>query len=76
MNAYELYDAAFDSAQGEFAQSTVEYVKQYADGAFNTVVSDEVAQKIVACRVDFEQNGDGSNDFWHMVRKPLEAIEL
>lgn len=76
MNAYQLFEAAFDSAQKEYAENTAAYVKQYADGALDLCVTDEMAQKIVACRADFEKNGDGSNDFRHMVIKPLEEIEL
>lgn len=44
MNAYELFDAAFDSANDH--------------------------------REPTAANGDGSNDFHHMVRAPLEEIEL
>ncbi|AOV01666.1 hypothetical protein GY14_02695 [Delftia tsuruhatensis] len=75
MNAYELFDAAFDSAN-DHRESTAAYVKQYADGAFDLVISDEVAEAIAAAKRKFDANGDGSNDFYHMVRAPLEEIEL
>ncbi|WP_250439873.1 hypothetical protein [Delftia tsuruhatensis] len=75
MNAYELFDAAFDSAN-DHRESTATYVKQYADGAFDLVISDEVAEIIAAAKREFDANGDGSNDFYHMVRAPLEEIEL
>lgn len=75
MNAYELFDAAFDSANDQ-RESTAAYVKQYADGAFDLVISDEVAEIIAAAKREFDANGDGSNDFYHMVRAPLEEIEL
>lgn len=79
MNAYELEQAAFDSACDN-AEETVEYIQSYADGAFDLYVSADVAQKILecrkACRETTEQNGEGENNGWHMVRKPLEQIEL
>ena len=75
MNAYELYDAAFDSAC-DGAEATAAYVKQYAAGAFDLTISDEVAELIAAAKREFDAAGDGSNDFWHMVQKPLEDIEL
>ncbi|WP_428142372.1 hypothetical protein [Delftia acidovorans] len=75
MNAYELFDAVFDSAN-DYAEPTASYVKQYADGALDLVISDEVAETIAAAKRTFDAQGDGSNDFHHMVRKPLEEIKL
>ena len=79
MNAYQLYDAAFDTAN-DYAENTIAYVKQYAEGALDTHVSDAVAQKIVDARIDYlkatESNGEGQNNLWHIVQKPLEQIEL
>lgn len=79
MNAYELEQAAFDSAC-DHAKETVEYIQSYADGAFDLYVPAEVAQKILdcrkACREASENNGEGENSGWHLVRKPLEQIEL
>lgn len=79
MNAFDLYDAVFDSAN-DYAENTTAYVKQYADGAFDLYISDEVAQKIVDCRTEFltetEKNGEGQNNQWHCVEKSLSEIEL
>lgn len=79
MNAYELEQAAFDTAC-DGAEETVEYIQGYADGAFNLTVSDEVAQKILDCRAACknatEENGEGQNNGYHLVQVPLEEIEL
>lgn len=79
MNAYELYDAVFDSAN-DCAENTPGYVQQYADGAFDMYVAEEVAQKIVDCRSSYlaetEANGEGENNLQHCVKKPLSEIEL
>lgn len=79
MNAYELEQAAFDSAC-DYAEETVKYVKSYADGAFDMYVSDEVAQKILdcraACKAATEKNGEYENNGFFLVEKPLSAIDL
>lgn len=79
MNAFELYDAAFDSAC-DYAEDTIEYIQGYADGAFNLSVSDEIAQKILDCKAAFkaetEKNGQGQNNLYHLVEAPLSEIEL
>lgn len=79
MNAFELNNAAFDSAC-DYAEETVEYIQGYADGAFNLTVSGEIAQKILdcraACKVETEQNGEGQNNGYHFVEVPLSDIEL
>ena len=77
--AYELEDAAFDSAC-DYAEETIEYLQSYAEGAFNVYVSAEVAQQILDCRKELkeanEKNGEGQNNRWHLVEKPLSEIKL
>lgn len=79
MNAYELYDAAFDSACDN-AEATSEYVSEYAAGAFNLAISDEIAELIASKKREWdaltEEGKANSNEFWHRVHKPLEAITL
>lgn len=79
MNAYQLFEAAFDPACDD-AEASVEYVQQYADGAFDLYVSDETAQKIVAAKVACDaataENGEGPNNLFQIVQQPLETIEL
>lgn len=79
MNAYELHEAAFDRANDE-APETVKYVQQYAEGAFDLTVSDEVAEKILACRRAYreavEQDGQGGFHHDDKIRRVLEDIEL
>ena len=81
MNAYELYDAVFDSAN-DYAEPTIEYIQEYADGAYEipVYVSDAVAQKMLDCRAACikanEENGEYSNNHYHHIQAPLEAIEL
>ena len=79
MNAYELEQAAFDSAC-DHHEETIEYIQAYADGAFGIYVTNDVAQKILDCRAECkkasEENGEFENNGWYLVRKPLEAIEL
>lgn len=76
MNAYELYEAVFDND----AEETVEYIKQYAEGAFDLSISEEVAQKILDCRerykAETERNGEGQNNLYHFVKAPLSEILL
>ena len=79
MTAYELMESAFDTACGD-AEETINYIQGYASGAFNLYVSKEICEKILECRAACakatEDNGEGENNGWHLVRKPLEAIEL
>lgn len=79
MNAYELHEAAFDTAC-DTAEETVEYLQSYASGAFDLYVSEEVCQKILDCRAACleatEQNGEGENNSFYLIKKPLEAIEI
>lgn len=82
MNAFQIYEAAFDSAQSEFSQDTLEYIIQYADGALNVALSDDEAKTILDCRLAWvaaadAEGGIGSTDtFWHTVEKPLREIEI
>lgn len=79
MNAFQLYLAAFDSAC-DYKENTVEYIKGYADGAFNINVSDEVAQRILKAISDCEkandENGQWTNNAYYHVEAPLSEIEL
>ena len=75
MTAFDLHQAAFDSAC-DYAEETIEYITQYADGAFDLFVSSEVAQKILDCRVEWRESGYGANNFYNLVREPLEEIQL
>ena len=74
MNAHDLFDAAFDTANDN-AEATAAYVKQYADG-LDLAISDEVAEQIAAAKIKFDTEGNGSNDYWHMIEKTLSQIEL
>ena len=77
MNAYELYDAIFDTAN-DGAVNTVDYIMQYAECAYQLPmhIAVETAQKIVDCRKAWEAEENKCSDvFYHTVRKPLEEIE-
>lgn len=79
MNAAELYEAAFDSAN-EYAEPTAQYVANYASGAFDMEISADQAEAVAEARREWlalvaEGNAD-SNKKFHRVTKPLEAIEL
>lgn len=80
MNAFNLYDAVFDSARAEFVPAAsadkIEDVIDYAQGALDLHISRDVAQKIVAAHDAFEASEQGSDNFWHLVEQPLAAIEL
>jgi len=79
MNAYELFDAAFDSA-ADGQERTIDYIVGYADGAFNVYCPDHVAQQILDCMAEFErqtdENGEYQNNAWHCIKKPLQEIQL
>lgn len=80
MNAFELYEAVFDSAREEFVPETredrIKDVVDYADGAFDLYVDSDVAGKIVDAEMSFQKSEQGSNNFYHLVQQPLESIEL
>ena len=79
MNAYQLYEAAFDSACDD-ATDTVDYIVQYADGAFDLFITDADAQKILEARRQYlaavDQDGQGEHHYQHLIRVPLEEIQL
>lgn len=84
MNAYELYDAVFDSARAEWIpesrEEQIEDVISYADGAFNLNISHAVATQIIDARESLSvangENGEWENNLWHCVEKQLSEIEL
>ncbi|MEQ9888854.1 hypothetical protein ABRP55_20235 [Pectobacterium zantedeschiae] len=76
MNAYEIYEAATENAESNNIVISAKYFSEYADGALDTYISDEVAEKIMACATQFRNEGKGSNDLWHMVEKPLSEIDI
>lgn len=79
MNAFDLEQAAFDSAN-DYVDESVQYLQQYADGAFGIAVTDDVCRKILSARAAYraatEHNGEGQNNHFWLVREQLEAIEL
>ena len=79
MNAYELYNHIFDSAN-DGAMDDVEYIKEYAENVFNIILSDTVAQKILDSKKELEiendNNGEWENNYYYHVRAKLENIEL
>ena len=79
MNAYEIEQAAFDSAC-DYAEETIAYVQNYADGAFGLDVSTDIAQKILDCRAAYKAavEADGQYSLHHdqLVKNPLKEIEL
>ena len=79
MNAYQLYEAAFDSACDD-AADTIDYIVQYADGAFDLFITDADAQKILEARRQYlaavDQDGQGEHHYHHLIRVPLEEIQL
>ena len=79
MNAYQVFAAVFDTAN-DFAESTAEYVQQYAKNAMGVTVTPEVAAKIVDAKnaVDAAnaENSEGQNNLWHYAEKPLSEIEI
>ena len=79
MNAYQLYNAAFDSAC-DYAEETVKYIKEYAENVFGITITNETATLILECRAAWkaanDENGQWQNNYYYCVRKPLEQIEL
>ena len=79
MTALDLYEAAFDSACDD-ATDTVDYIVQYADGAFDLYITDAEAQKILDCRRQYlaaaDQDGQGEHHYHYLIRVPLEEIQL
>ena len=80
MNAYELYEAVFDSARSEYLpdredglEAYVEEVYRYAGNVFNLLVEDEVA--LLVAKAGYYPC-ESQNQFWHTYEKRLRAIEL
>lgn len=79
MNAYNVFEAAFDTAN-DFSENSVAYVQQYAENALGVSVSIEVATAIVAAKNAADsanaENSEGQNNLWHYAEKPLSEIEI
>lgn len=86
MNAYQVFQAAFDSAQSEFIpkgrEDKIDYVIQYADGAMGIRIERGVAEKIVDAQIAYEkatwgESGDGqySDNAYRLIEEPLSKIE-
>ena len=76
VTAYDVYEAAFDDAQSEYAEDTLDYIEQYADSAMNVTLSSAEAEAILKCRLALVSGVSGQDAFWHTVEKPLRAIEV
>ncbi len=79
MNAYQIYDAVFDEAN-DYKQNTTDYIQDYALNALDVAITKKLAQKISDCHTKYlaetERNGEGQNNHWHYVQKPLSEIEV
>ena len=79
MNACELYNHVFDSAN-EYKKESVKYIKEYAENVFGIIVQDDVATIILECKAALDcandNNGNWENNYYYHVRAPLENIEL
>lgn len=84
--AFDIYETATANiditARGAFDEPslTAETLKAVADGAFDIALTDEVAQKIIACHTAFYQavneSGQYSNEYFYQIEQPLSGIEL
>ena len=75
---YEIYEAANDQADSR-SELTKEYLVDYADGAFDIILSDDKAQMIVDCivayeKADAERNYSTSQDLWVHIEEPLSEV--
>lgn len=59
---------------------TVEDIKMMAEGAYDVVLSDEIANEIIECHKNFyqavNQNGAFSHEYFINIKEPLSEIEL
>ena len=76
MTAYELYTAAIENAEMNDIEISEAYFSEYADGALDKYLEVKTANVIHECAINFRDNGNGTNDLWHMVEKPLSEIEI
>lgn len=80
MNAFDLYEAAFDTAQAEVAEPTASYVEEYAFGALGMAIATDVAEVIAEVRrnwLEMVEAGEAdSNKKYHKVQAILQDIEL
>lgn len=84
MNAFNIYDAAFDSAQSEWIPmdrpALIKYVTDYADGAMDVRVSKEVAEAIADAHLSYkgldEDGGEYEHAFFIKIKNPLSEIEV
>jgi hypothetical protein len=74
--AYDIYDAAFDSACSEYHEYTADYVQLYAENAMNISISTELAQTIADKAKWANENSGNQNDFYYEVEKPLSEIQI
>lgn len=83
-NAYELYEAVYDTARSEYIpadrEAQIDDVIRYADGAFDLCVDRKTAEAIVDARAAFvaatDSNGEGQNNHYHLVQAPLSEVML
>ena len=74
ITAYDIYDAAFDSAQSEYSERTISYIVQYAESVFNVYLTSDIAQKILDAIDKWESNDCGGDNKWHDIEKQLRLI--
>lgn len=84
INAYNIYDAVFDTARSEFWGSDkdgmIRDITDYAEGFFGLAIDCGDAERIADARLALlaanEENGEWGNNHWHLVERPLSAINL
>lgn len=78
---YELYIAAYDEVDSH-SELTQEYLIQYAEGAFDRILSQDKAQMIVDCIANYEKadaergSYSTSHDLWEHIEEPLSEINV
>lgn len=75
---FEIYDASNSQADSR-KDLTVQYLIDYADGAFDILLSKKKAQLIVDCIADYEKadaerKHSTSQDLWLYIEQPLREI--
>lgn len=72
----DIFEAAIDNALAneiDLSEFSARDFESYSEGAMDIYISNEKAELMASCMNDFCENGQGSNDYFHMVESKLQG---
>lgn len=76
MNLFQVYEASLENAKSNDLVFDSAYIIDYVDGAINSYIPEELAQKIVDAHNEWLNSERGSHNYYVLVQSQLEDYEI